>query len=151
MNFGLSQTGELNDETMLKMVTPRCGFPDGINTMILPSGKHNKTEAETEFPSYYDFFRGRPRWPYTRLSYTYVSGFPEMAKPFMDAAFAQWANVSVFTFYENLGFFESDIVIGFFRGGARRSDGPRGVLAHAFAPDEKWSFKSRAIGGIHFE
>ncbi|KAG6430102.1 hypothetical protein SASPL_108163 [Salvia splendens] len=164
MNFGLSQTGELNDETMLKILIPRCGVSDiidGVNSMILLSRKCNKTEAE--FPSYYEFFRGRPRWPYTRLSYSYISGFPERAKPFMEAAFAQWANVSVFTFYENLGFFESDIVIGFFRGAhgdGKPFDGPRGVLAHAFKPDdgrlhfdadEKWSLKKSYVDGIHFE
>ncbi|KAL1549939.1 interstitial collagenase [Salvia divinorum] len=170
MNFGLSRTGELNDETMFKMLIPRCGvsdITDGVNTMILPSRRastakhHNKTGAE--FPSYYDFFKGRPRWPYTRLSYTYMDGFPEHAKADMEAAFERWANVSDFNFYENLGFFESDIVIGYFRGGhgdGEPFDGPRGVLAHAFPPDdgrvhfdadENWSFQPRTVDMYHFE
>ncbi|XP_047961516.1 metalloendoproteinase 5-MMP-like [Salvia hispanica] len=106
---------------------------------------------------------GRPRWPYTRLSYSYTKGFPERAKPFMEAAFRQRANVSVFTFYENLGFLKSDIVIGFFKGDhgdGAAFDGQMGKLAHAFAPedgrlhfdaDEKWSLKNTYVDGIHFE
>ncbi|XP_051766275.1 collagenase 3-like [Ctenopharyngodon idella] len=128
--FGLKITGTLDKETMEVMKKPRCGVPD---------------VAE------YSTFGGRPKWQTNKLTYRIENYTPDMSvaevEDSIKRALQVWADVTPLRFtriYSGI----ADIMISFgskYHGDAYPFDGPRGTLAHAFAP-------SPGIGGdAHFD
>ncbi|XP_074044248.1 matrix metalloproteinase-20 [Macrotis lagotis] len=128
--FGLQVTGKLDYSTMKVMKKPRCGVPDIEN---------------------YRLFPGEPKWKKNTLTYRiskYTSSMShaEVDKA-VDMALQAWSNAVPLNFVkQNTG--EADIMISFEIGDHGDSypfDGPRGTLAHAFAPGE-------GLGGdTHFD
>ncbi|XP_069496412.1 matrix metalloproteinase-20-like [Ambystoma mexicanum] len=128
--FGLQVTGKLDFSTMEVMKTPRCGVPDVEN---------------------YRLFPGQPKWPKKSLSYRVAKYTPSMSNAEVDKAVEMglraWSTATPLNFVKaNDG--EADIMISFENGDHGDSypfDGPRGTLAHAFAPGE-------GLGGdTHFD
>ncbi|KAK6240365.1 hypothetical protein SCA6_005754 [Theobroma cacao] len=95
----------------------------------------------------YAFLNGRPKWPPSKTTLTYA--FPPGTRPDAMApvaqAFSTWASVSKFQFRLVQDYKNADLKISFQRrihGDGVPFDGPRGVLAHAFAPTD---------GRLHFD
>ncbi|XP_075190071.1 matrix metalloproteinase-20-like [Anomaloglossus baeobatrachus] len=128
--FGLQVTGKLDYSTMAVMNKPRCGMPDVAN---------------------YHLFPGEPKWTKTTLTYRIDKYTATMSKSDVDRAIDMglkaWSDAAPLSFVKtNQG--EADIMISFESGDHGDSypfDGPRGTLAHAFAPGE-------GLGGdTHFD
>ncbi|CAI9593481.1 unnamed protein product [Staurois parvus] len=128
--FGLHVTGKLDYSTLSIMKKPRCGMPDIAN---------------------YHLFPGEPKWPKNTLTYRVTKYTPAMSKIEVDRAIDMglkaWSDAAPLNFVKiNQG--EADIMISFESGDHGDSypfDGPRGTLAHAFAPGE-------GLGGdTHFD
>ncbi|ESW23133.1 hypothetical protein PHAVU_004G021000 [Phaseolus vulgaris] len=151
----LPTSGVVDDKTIETMSLPRCGLPD-IPT--IPNPNPNPNAAQN-----YSYFPGAPRWRKFALTYRYSSSVPSplslnAVRQAMANAFQTWKHNNRFTFTEVSR--ASDIVYGFHRGNHGDGypfDGPSGVLAHAFAPqdgrlhydaDERWSTNGP---GIDFE
>ncbi|KAK7381355.1 hypothetical protein VNO78_33991 [Psophocarpus tetragonolobus] len=142
-------SGEVDEETIKTMSLPRCGMPDIIND--------SNPNALSGAPENYSFFPGSPRWTKWGLSYAHSSSASfnialNVVRQAKSRAFQTWAQAtnSRFRFTENARP-PADIVYGFHRGAHGDGlpfDGPGGVLAHAFAPengrchydsDERWT------------
>ncbi|XP_056417534.1 matrix metalloproteinase-20 isoform X2 [Hyla sarda] len=128
--FGLQVTGKLDYSTLAVMKKPRCGMPD---------------------VAYYHVFPGEPKWKKTTLTYRIEKYTNTMSKLDVDRAIDMglkaWSDAAPLSFVKtNQG--EADIMISFESGDHGDSypfDGPRGTLAHAFAPGE-------GLGGdTHFD
>nr|XP_002708614.2 matrix metalloproteinase-20 [Oryctolagus cuniculus] len=128
--FGLRVTGKLDQNTMDVIKKPRCGVPDVAN---------------------YRLFPGEPKWKKNTLTYR-VAKYTSSMTPFevdkaIEMALRAWSSAVPLSFVRvNAG--EADIMISFETGDHGDSypfDGPRGTLAHAFAPGE-------GLGGdTHFD
>lgn len=144
-NFNLKVTGELDQQTLNKIVQPRCGNADIINgTTTMNSGKWTAFNTTSPFHTvgHYSFFPGDPppRWPNSKRDLTYSfwpgNGLTDQDKSVFTRAFARWSTVIPMTFTETDSF-NSDIRIGFFsgdHGDGEPFDGVLGTLAHAFSP-----------------
>ncbi|CAI8594413.1 unnamed protein product [Vicia faba] len=139
----LNATGLVDTTTIKIMSLPRCGIPD----LHSHSYKHNRLAMVSN----YTFFPGSPKWNDSRrdLKYIYKSSVDALTmddvRSACENAFLSWSEVSDFTFTEVGVVSMADIVIGFHRGdhGDNNSfDGPEGVVAHGFAPDD---------GRLHFD
>ncbi|KAB0349199.1 hypothetical protein FD755_017220 [Muntiacus reevesi] len=128
--FGLRVTGKLDRATMDVIKRPRCGVPDVAN---------------------YRLFPGEPKWKKNTLTYRISKYTPSMTPAEVDRAMEMalraWSSAVPLNFVRvNAG--EADIMISFETGDHGDSypfDGPRGTLAHAFAPGE-------GLGGdTHFD
>ncbi|XP_064440040.1 matrix metalloproteinase-20, partial [Mirounga angustirostris] len=128
--FGLRVTGRLDQPTMDVIKRPRCGVPDVAN---------------------YRLFPGEPKWKKNTLTYRISKYTPSMTSAEVDRAVEMalqtWSSAVPLSFAKvNAG--EADIMISFETGDHGDSypfDGPRGTLAHAFAPGE-------GLGGdTHFD
>ncbi|KAF7473153.1 Hypothetical predicted protein [Marmota monax] len=128
--FGLQVTGKLDQNTMDVIKRPRCGVPDVAN---------------------YRLFPGEPKWKKNTLTYRiakYTSSMsPIEVEKAVEMALQAWSSAVPLSFVRiNSG--EADIMISFETGDHGDSypfDGPRGTLAHAFAPGE-------GLGGdTHFD
>ncbi|XP_043927704.1 collagenase 3-like [Protopterus annectens] len=127
---GLNVTGQLNNETLSEMMKPRCGVPD--------IGR-------------YSTFNGQPKWGKTVITYRIVNYTPDMrhadTEQQIQDAFKVWSEVTPLTFTQIQNGI-ADIMISFgtrSHGDYYPFDGPRGTLAHAFAP-------GNGIGGdAHFD
>uniref|UniRef100_A0A4X1TRI8 Matrix metallopeptidase 20 n=1 Tax=Sus scrofa TaxID=9823 RepID=A0A4X1TRI8_PIG len=128
--FGLRVTGKLDRTTMDVIKRPRCGVPDVAN---------------------YRLFPGEPKWKKNTLTYRISKYTPSMTPAEVDKAMEMalqaWSSAVPLSFVRvNAG--EADIMISFETGDHGDSypfDGPRGTLAHAFAPGE-------GLGGdTHFD
>ncbi|XP_075053760.1 matrix metalloproteinase-20 [Mixophyes fleayi] len=128
--FGLQATGKLDYSTMAVMNKPRCGMPDVAN---------------------YHLFPGEPKWQKSTLTYRIAKYTSSMSRLEVDQAIDMglkaWSDATPLNFVRtNQG--EADIMISFESGDHGDSypfDGPRGTLAHAFAPGE-------GLGGdTHFD
>lgn len=159
LNYHLNVSGNLDLQTVSKMMMPRCGVADIINgTTRMGSGKkgRNLRGLGSFHPvSRYTFMNGNPRWPASkyRLTYGFAPGTLTAAKDAVSRAFTSWASISRFTFSYIEDYEIADIEIGFERGdhgdGTINSfDGPGGTIAHAFRPtiglfhydaDERWA------------
>uniref|UniRef100_A0A8C5Q726 Matrix metallopeptidase 20 n=1 Tax=Leptobrachium leishanense TaxID=445787 RepID=A0A8C5Q726_9ANUR len=128
--FGLHVSGKLDYSTLSLMKKPRCGLPDVAN---------------------YHLFPGEPKWKKTTLTYRVAKYTSSLSKIEVDRALDMglkaWSDAAPLNFIKaNQG--EADIMISFETGDHGDSypfDGPRGTLAHAFAPGE-------GLGGdTHFD
>ncbi|XP_030058245.1 matrix metalloproteinase-20-like [Microcaecilia unicolor] len=128
--FGLQVTGKLDYSTMEVMKRPRCGVPDVAN---------------------YRLFPGEPKWSKSTLTYRVAKYTSSLSRPEVDKAVEMglkaWSEAAPLNFVRSEQG-EADIVISFETGDHGDSypfDGPRGTLAHAFAPGE-------GLGGdTHFD
>ncbi|XP_058884077.1 matrix metalloproteinase-20-like [Acipenser ruthenus] len=128
--FGLRVTGRLDHSTMEMMQAPRCGVPDVENYRIFP---------------------GTPKWRHHTLTYRIVKYTSHLNRAEVDhaveMALSAWSSVTSLNFQKTFSG-EADIRISFelgAHGDAYPFDGPRGTLAHAFAPAE-------GLGGdTHFD
>ncbi|XP_032390192.1 collagenase 3 [Etheostoma spectabile] len=139
--FGLQITGTLDADTLAVMKKPRCGVPDTNIARFSTFGRNLK-------------------WQKNSLTYRIENYTPDMSVAEIDdsieKALQVWAKVTPLRFTRiNSG--TADIMISFGRrthGDYYPFDGPRGTLAHAFAPssgiggdahfddDEKFTFRS---------
>ncbi|KAF7250823.1 Matrix metalloproteinase-20 [Varanus komodoensis] len=128
--FGLQITGKLDYSTMDVIKRPRCGVPDVAN---------------------YRLFPGEPKWEKSTLTYRIKKYTSSLSHAEVDKAVEMglkaWSMAAPLNFVKaNSG--EADIMISFESGDHGDSypfDGPRGTLAHAFAPGE-------GLGGdTHFD
>ncbi|GLJ43042.1 hypothetical protein SUGI_0893500 [Cryptomeria japonica] len=145
-NFGLNVTGKLDEETVAQLMTPRCGREDVINgTSVM--WKKNGTNGFLHAVKHYTFFPGNPRWSVLKRSLTYAfdpdNEVSEITmadmKTVIGRSFQRWADVIPITFTETDDFSNADIKIGYFNkdhGDGEPFDGPLGVLAHSFSPED---------------
>uniref|UniRef100_A0A8D0GFZ4 Matrix metallopeptidase 20 n=1 Tax=Sphenodon punctatus TaxID=8508 RepID=A0A8D0GFZ4_SPHPU len=128
--FGLPVTGKLDYRTIDVIKMPRCGVPDIAN---------------------YRLFPGEPKWQKNTLTYRVAKYTSSLSHAAVDKAvemgLTAWGTAAPLNFVRtNTG--EADIMISFETGDHGDSypfDGPRGTLAHAFAPGE-------GLGGdTHFD
>ncbi|XP_038060046.1 matrix metalloproteinase-16-like [Patiria miniata] len=134
----LTQTGELDQDTMDMMNMSRCGMPDNIGHALDARRKKR--------------FSLGPTWSRTDLTYRIDNTTPDIpdradVDATMAAALKVWSDVTPLTFTRVTGNTPADIVIFFApsnqgHGDSSPFDGPRGVLAHAFYPE---------IGDAHFD
>ncbi|KAA8533084.1 hypothetical protein F0562_033383 [Nyssa sinensis] len=151
LNYNLNISGSIDSATVNKMMMPRCGVADIIDSSTsMRSGKqrqqHSHGSGSLHTVAHYSFFAGTPRWPAskTHLTYSFLSDADVLGPP-CARAFQKWASVSHFTFEETPNYNTADIKISFQIGNHGDSspfDGPGGVLAHAFAPTD---------GRLHFD
>lgn len=139
----LAQTGEINDETIEMMQQPRCGFKDILSVRTDPS-----------LPLQYNT---GPKWPKQLVTWS-VSSYTEklpvvQQRSAIQNSFKRWEDASGLQFAATSNG-TADIVIEFTTGNhgdglVNAFDGPGGVLAHAFYPedgrahfddDEAWVF-----------
>ncbi|XP_020667510.3 matrix metalloproteinase-20 [Pogona vitticeps] len=128
--FGLPVTGKLDFSTMDVIRRPRCGVPDVAN---------------------YRLFPGEPKWKKSTLTYRVKKYTSTLSHAEVDKAVEMglkaWSVATPLNFIKTISG-EADIMISFENGDHGDSypfDGPRGTLAHAFAPGE-------GLGGdTHFD
>ncbi|GLJ43043.1 hypothetical protein SUGI_0893510 [Cryptomeria japonica] len=147
-NFGLNVTGNLDQQTVSQLMTPRCGREDVINgTSVMWRNNGSKTGNFIHGLKHYTYFPGSPRWSVNRRNLTYAFDpdheVPEITRTEMQTVFARafqrWAAVIPVTFGETDDFPSADIKIGFCRGShgdGQPFDGVLGTLAHAFSPQD---------------
>ncbi|KAE8607947.1 hypothetical protein XENTR_v10011337 [Xenopus tropicalis] len=128
--FGLTETGEFDQNTIETMKKPRCGNPDVAN---------------------YNFFPRKPKWDKNQLTYRIIGYTTDLDSETVDDAFARafkvWSDVTPLEF-TRIHDGEADIMINFGRwehGDGYPFDGKDGLLAHAFAPG------SGVGGDSHFD
>jgi hypothetical protein len=154
LNFHVNPSGIIDDETVSKLITPRCGVADIVNgTNFMQSHKQESTPKTLHTVAHFSFFPGNPRWPssQTHLTYGFLPSAPSFVNGPVIRAFNTWASATQFSFSQAQNYLNADLVIGFHRGSHGDGfpfDGPGGTLAHAFAPtngrfhydaDELWS------------
>ncbi|PIO26798.1 Matrix metalloproteinase-9 [Aquarana catesbeiana] len=128
--MGLTETGELDSETMKTINSPRCGVPD--------VGK-------------FQTFEGDLKWDHTDITYKILNYSPDLDPEVTDDAFARafkvWSDVTPLTFTRIYNG-EPDINILFGtdnHGDPYPFDGKDGLLAHAYPPG------AGVYGDAHFD
>ncbi|XP_057812407.1 metalloendoproteinase 3-MMP-like [Salvia miltiorrhiza] len=166
-NYHIKPSGVMDDETISRMTTPRCGVPDivnGTNYMQPRNRNHESGSSGIHAVSHYSFFEGEPKWPPSKshLTYRFLPNVPAFAMDPVARAFQKWQSSTHFTFARAQTNQNSDLVIGFYRGDhgdIDPFDARDGTLAHAFAPtngsfhynaDMRWSVGAVA-GAIDLE
>ncbi|XP_039256684.2 72 kDa type IV collagenase-like [Styela clava] len=131
-NYGMEKTGNLDEETVIEMLRPRCGVNDG--------------------PSEYNTYPGRLRWLDKNVTYKIKGYTPDMSqcqqRNTFKRAFRVWEEVTDLTF-EMSDSDDADIIIYFgYRehGDGYPFDAENGLLAHAFTPG-----RSPLSGDSHFD
>ncbi|CEF62366.1 FI21212p1 [Strongyloides ratti] len=127
---GLKATGELDEDTKIKMAEPRCGMFD-VQALA--------TSREAVY-----------KWHKNKLTYTLLVSTPDMdsgdVKRVLQEAFNAWSEVTPLEFTEVSSSANPDIKVKFARGDHGDSypftDGNGGVLAHAMFPE---------TGLLHFD
>ncbi|XP_057812406.1 metalloendoproteinase 3-MMP-like [Salvia miltiorrhiza] len=152
-NYHIKPSGIVDDETISKMTTPRCGVPDiinGTNYMQPRNRNHKSGSSGIHVVAHYSFFDGEPKWSKTHLTYRFLPNVPANAVAPVARAFQKWQSSTHFTFARAQT--NADLVVGFYRGdhgdGAPFDGAVGDTIAHAFAPpdgrfhydaDETWS------------
>ncbi|RNA10331.1 matrix metallo ase-19, partial [Brachionus plicatilis] len=127
---GLPVTGILDEITKKKMSSPRCSLPD-----FRPGGNVAS-------------FKAASKWKKKDLTFAVLNENQELrgqTRRIMSEALKHWSDVSGLTFRETHQNSNPDLKIKFgsrHHGDSYPFDGPGGVLAHAFFPEE---------GQIHFD
>lgn len=143
--YGLSVTGQLDDDTRHLAIMPRCGNPDNPN-------KHFKMAAA---PGVAEFVAQGNRWNKSNVTYNFSNFTGDLTQQVIIAnirrAFQAWSAVCFLTFTEVSG--TGDIAIAFVTGnhgdGAQNAfDGPGNVLAHGFYPPPNGG---AIAGDLHFD
>ncbi|XP_070571969.1 matrix metalloproteinase-19-like [Ptychodera flava] len=141
----IPQTGLIDDKTMAMMQAPRCGVVDveGTNKMGVKKTKFKSKRSKRYAIQGY-------KWSKTDLTYRFLSFSRDLTeRQTRDAiyrAFKLWSDVTKLTFTE-ITYGTADIMIEFVTrvhsdGPAAAFDGPGGVLAHAYFPEN---------GDAHFD
>lgn len=139
----LPETGEVDENTIKLIQSPRCGMPD---TDFIKSTSHHRQKR--------DIFNKHAKWTHNDLTWNLLNKtgeFFEHSRRVMNDALAKWSDHTELTFREE-NRDDADIKIGFYQGDHGdgydyKFDGPAGVLAHAFYPIKKSSRK----GWIHID
>ena len=143
--YGLSVTGQLDDDTRHLAMMPRCGNPDTPN-------RHFKMRAA---PGLAAFVAQGNRWNKSNVTYNFSNFTGDLTQQVIISnirrAFQAWSAVCFLTFTEVSG--TGDIVIAFLTGnhgdGAQNAfDGPGNVLAHGFYPPPNGG---AIAGDLHFD
>ncbi|KAK2552734.1 Matrix metalloproteinase-19 [Acropora cervicornis] len=137
-------TGVFDVATIKEMKKPRCGVPDKDEKEFSESGRVKRHFS----------FSGH-KWNKTYLTYKFFnfakgSLTPNLQRAIVSRAFQAWEAISPLSFMDvtpdKRHYVKSDITIAFLAGKHRGClhpfDGPGGVFAHAFYPDE---------GDLHFD
>ncbi|PKI41559.1 metalloendoproteinase 1-MMP-like [Punica granatum] len=140
MRLGLQITRQLDPDTVLSLMSPRCGMKDKF-----PSSVHKKLFHVTR---HYTFFQGMPRWERpqpVRLTYGFSPyhvidklSLDDVRAAF-DRAFERWAQVIPVEFEESLDYETADVRIAFYlgdHGDGEPFDGVLGILGHSFSPED---------------
>nr|XP_046169698.1 matrix metalloproteinase-20-like [Oncorhynchus gorbuscha] len=128
--FSLKQTGRLDLQTLSVMRKHRCGVPDMEN---------------------YSFYPDQIKWKNSTITYRIDQYTPDLTQEEVDTSFRLalkiWSDAAPLKFIK-VNHDKADIILSF----AKKShgdffpfDGPKGVLAHAFAPGEDMG------GDVHFD
>ncbi|XP_044492417.1 metalloendoproteinase 2-MMP-like [Mangifera indica] len=142
-NFNLEPTGQLDNQTVQKILQPRCGNADIVNgSTTMNAGKpvsYNISHLHTV--GHYSYFPGTPRWPSNRRDLTYgflpQNQLTDDTKQIFANAFAKWSQVIPMNFTQSDDYTTADITIGFYTGNhgdGEPFDGVLGTLAHSFSP-----------------
>ena len=146
-NYGLEETGELNDETIFAMKQPRCGSKD------TPRSKQDPAKARSlRGPSGYKINEGYSKWkqagdkPVTWSIFGYTPDMPpELVARVFDQALTVWQDVANIDFQrleDNDSEADIRIYFGYYdHGDAWPFNGANGILAHAFFPDGAYKGK----------
>ncbi|CAI9101335.1 OLC1v1038633C1 [Oldenlandia corymbosa var. corymbosa] len=139
--LGLPITGTLNNQTLVQIMSPRCGVRDRHH--------HHNPKPKSRFHATrkFAYFQDQPRWnrgvPMT-LTYSFspVDMITSLSmtniRDAFKRAFGHWESVIPVTFIESDDYGFADIKIGFYNGDhgdGEAFDGVLGVLAHAFSPE----------------
>lgn len=151
-SFNLTVSGVLDLQTLLKIMTPRCGREDVVDgiPLMLQSGSGNSSAVAhlgRGLVARYSFFPSMPTWPSSRRNLTYAFNFnnetdrvtAEQRQQVFANAFSEWAAVIPINFTEISDFDNADIKIEFVyfsHGDGEPFDGVLGILAHSFAPSD---------------
>lgn len=125
---GLKATGELDEPTLVILNTPRCGVADPLGDV--------------------QYFRIAARWGHTDLTYAFENFTPDLGAAATRRAWEQaarlWSDVCLLTFREAAANERADLRVAFHRNESILDafDGPSGVLAHAWYPED---------GAVHFD
>ncbi|XP_077994650.1 matrix metalloproteinase-19-like [Glandiceps talaboti] len=153
MNFqqmaNLEMTGKLNDATMRMMEKPRCGVEDMIGSTIMGTDM-NDINNSMFMPRHKRYAIQDRKWSKNDLTYKFMSFSDDLTieeqKAAIQRSFTHWSDVTPLTFTE-ITDGTPDIVIEFAiddhsDGPNAGFDGPGGVLAHAYFPEN---------GDAHFD
>nr|CAB3263881.1 72 kDa type IV collagenase-like [Phallusia mammillata] len=131
-NYGLEETGELDDRTVAMMLKPRCGYPDQ--------------------PAAYRLFPNREHWTESTVTYKITGYTPDMSpclvRNTFKRAFRVWEEIVELDFVET-DQSNADMIIYF--GYGEHGDGypfdqQNGLLAHAFTAGT-----TALAGDTHFD
>ncbi|CAG7816603.1 unnamed protein product [Allacma fusca] len=142
---GLNETGKLDEDTRMKMTSPRCGNKDDLRGSQLDNLR-------------FQLMSGSPKWPKKTLTYKITQYSNRINKDTVDRdirrSFEYWEAVTSLSFQKSSERVV-DIEIRFSR---RRHeddfpfDGKNGILAHAFGPVTHTVQVVNSIGGdVHFD
>uniref|UniRef100_A0A8K9Y3P6 Peptidase metallopeptidase domain-containing protein n=1 Tax=Oncorhynchus mykiss TaxID=8022 RepID=A0A8K9Y3P6_ONCMY len=128
--FSLKQTGRLDLQTLSVMRKHRCGVPDMEN---------------------YSFYPDQIKWKNSTITYRIDQYTPDLTQEEVDTSFRLalkiWSDAAPLKFIK-VNHDKADIILSFAKkthGDFFPFDGPKGVLAHAFAPGEDMG------GDVHFD
>ncbi|ESN95251.1 hypothetical protein HELRODRAFT_193603 [Helobdella robusta] len=133
--YHLEETGKLNDETIHAMTIPRCGIPDIISDE--ESDDEKRGIAKRFDASAYKWKKNQLKWKLQ--NFWYADRMPEsIQRRAITDAFALWSQAVPLDFQETTG--KADLNLKFVNGNhgdgpGNAFDGPNGVLAHAFFPE----------------
>jgi peptidoglycan hydrolase-like protein with peptidoglycan-binding domain len=147
--LSLPVTGRLDAATLGRMASPRCGIDDRSVSVPVPDSATSR----------FTFLDGEPRWPgnpgHLVLTYSISPtapasvGYlpPEAVRAAFRSAFARWAEIIPVKFVETDDHYNrpADIRVSFYEGDhgdGAPFDGKRGVVAHAYGPED---------GRLHFD
>uniref|UniRef100_A0A8C7G5N2 Peptidase metallopeptidase domain-containing protein n=1 Tax=Oncorhynchus kisutch TaxID=8019 RepID=A0A8C7G5N2_ONCKI len=128
--FSLKQTGRLDLQTLSVMRKHRCGVPDMEN---------------------YSFYPDQIKWKNSTITYRVDQYTTDLTQEEVDTSFRLalkiWSDAAPLKFIK-VNHDKADIILSFAKkthGDFFPFDGPKGVLAHAFAPGEDMG------GDVHFD
>ncbi|ESN95249.1 hypothetical protein HELRODRAFT_193602 [Helobdella robusta] len=133
--YHLEETGKLNAETIHAMTIPRCGIPDIISDE--GSDDEKREIAKRYNTPGYKWTKNQLKWKMQNFWYADRMSESTQRQAITDA-FALWSQVVPLDFQETTG--KADLNLKFSTrnhgdGAENAFDGPNGVLAHAYFPE----------------